>query len=149
MSQPPSAGRNWGSILRWIPAILWMALIFFMSSQPGGQSGNLSRLILEYLASIGIDMQAWFGDNAFWVIRKLAHFGEYFILFWLVLFGWGDFRRNKWKILLLCILYAASDEFHQLFVPGRVGDWGDVAIDSTGAFTALGIRALFTRRKKL
>ncbi|MEM0996543.1 MAG: VanZ family protein [Bacteroidota bacterium] len=132
----------------WLPALFWMALIFLMSHQPGGDSGNLSRLILEYLASWGIDLRAWFGDHAFWVIRKMAHFTEYFILYLLVAIGWGNFARNKWYILGFCMLYAASDEFHQLFIPGRVGDIGDVMIDSTGAFFGLIIIALVRRWKK-
>ena len=69
---------NW---VRWIPAVAWMLLIFSLSNQPGSDSGKLSRLILDWLASIGLDFWAWFGDDAPIVIRKLAHFVEYGILY--------------------------------------------------------------------
>jgi hypothetical protein len=72
------------TVLRWLPAIFWMVMIFAFSSQPGGGSGALSRLIMGYLARVGIDFQAWFGDDAVWVLRKCAHFTEYMLLFfWL------------------------------------------------------------------
>jgi len=48
--------------------------------------------------------------------------------------------------LLICMLYASSDEFHQLFVPGRAGRVTDVLIDSFGALTGI-IVILFTRGK--
>jgi VanZ family protein len=137
------------SWLRWIPAVLFMAMIFLFSNQPGGESGTLSKVILDFLHSIGLDFRAWFGTNAIFVIRKTAHFTEYFILFWLVLLAFGNFRSNRWKILVVCILYAASDEFHQLFIPGRVGNVGDVMIDSAGAIFGFLIRSvpIFLRKR--
>lgn len=122
--------------LRWAPALGWMVLIFLFSNQPGGESGNFSKIVLEWLASFGLDFRVWFGENAFFVIRKLAHFTEYFILFSLFLLAWGNIQRNGLRILLVTVVYAASDEFHQLFIPGRVGDWVDVGIDSLGALAA-------------
>lgn len=124
----------------WLPALLWMGLIFFMSHQQGGGSGRLSRMILEWFASFGLDLRVLFGENAFWVIRKMAHFTEYFILFLLVnlaLRQYWEWKKRRWRVLLVCFLYAASDEFHQLFIPGRVGDVLDVTIDTLGASTAM------------
>jgi VanZ family protein len=136
------------SILRWIPALLFMVMIFMFSHQPGGESGTLSRIILDFLGSMGLDFRAWFGSNAIWVVRKTAHFTEYFMLFWLVLLAFGDFSRNRWRILLVCVLYAASDEIHQLFIPGRVGNVGDVGIDSAGALFGFLIRSLIGKLRK-
>lgn len=135
--------RNWW---RLVPALLWMGLIFFMSHQRGGESGALSRVILEYLASWGLDLRAWFGDNAFLVIRKMAHFTEYFILFFfidLALSIWYNWKQRRWLALGITALYAASDEFHQLFIAGRIGNIGDVFIDSLGALAALGSKELW------
>lgn len=39
--------------------------------------------------------------------------------------------------LLICILYAISDEIHQIFVPGRSGEIRDVVIDSSGSSTGI------------
>lgn len=135
-------------ILRWLPAVALMTMIFLLSSQPGGESGNLSRLVLEFFASIGLDLRFWFGDNAFLVIRKMAHFAEYALLYSLMVLALGNFMKNKWWALLWTVLYAASDEFHQLFVPGRVGNFGDVLVDSAGALTMLGFLYLVNHFRK-
>lgn len=117
-----------------------MLMIFMFSNQPGGGSGALSRVIMGYLARVGIDFQLWFGENAVWVLRKCAHFTEYMLLFWLLLLAitthlpWK--KARFWAALGVC-LYACSDEFHQLFIPGRVGDILDVAIDTSGGLMGL------------
>lgn len=132
--------------IRWVPALGWMVLIFSMSHQPGGESGAFSKLVLEFLASWGLDLRVWFGDNAFWVIRKMAHFTEYFILFNLIALGLGRtvaWPRMGFIALGITTLYAATDEFHQLFIPKRVGDLLDVGVDSLGAATGLFLHFLF------
>ena len=84
-------------------------------------------------------------DYAGRLMRKSAHFVAYLILGFLV----SHTMKNEtaattdsvWKrrgaSLLLCVAYAISDEFHQLFVPGRGPQLKDVLIDGSGA--ALGI----------
>jgi VanZ family protein len=123
-----------------------MALIFFMSHQPGGESGAFSRMVLEFLASCGFDLRSWFGDHAFWVVRKAAHFSEYFILYFLVAWALAHrtivWPKTGYMALSIAILYAASDEVHQLFIPKRVGDIVDVGIDSLGALFAISLHAL-------
>ena len=135
---------------RWIPALLWMGLIFYMSHQPGGESGELNRIVLDFLASIGLDLRAWFGEHAFLVVRKTAHFTEYFILFCLLGIAMRPFAQFRYWQLGLTVVYAASDEFHQLFIPGRVGDITDVLIDSAGALFAFLLFSLVLawRRRK-
>lgn len=135
--------RKW---LRWLPAILWMGLIFLMSQQPGGGSGALSRRIMGYLARVGIDFEAWFGDHAVWVLRKCAHFTEYMILFFLLQFALSRQLRGekaRWWALLGVFLYACTDELHQHFIPGRVADLGDVGIDTAGGLMGLVVVSLW------
>ncbi len=127
-------------LLRWLPAASWMLMIFLFSNQPGGGSGALSRLIMSYLARVGIDFQAWFGEDAVWVLRKCAHFTEYMILFFLLFFALKTHFRwqsARWFAALGVLVYAASDEFHQRFIPGRVADVLDVAIDTSGGLVGL------------
>lgn len=127
-------------VLRWLPASAWMLMIFLFSNQPGGGSGALSRLVMSYLAKFGIDFQAWFGENAVWVLRKCAHFTEYMLLFFFLCFALSTnwkWQKARWWAWLGVILYASSDEFHQLFIPGRVGDVLDVTIDSSGGLIGL------------
>lgn len=126
--------------LRWLPAVAMMAMIFSFSQQPGGGSGALSRLIMGYLARVGIDFQAWFGDSAVWVLRKCAHFTEYMVLYFLLYFALKTHftaSKARWWAWPAVVLYAASDELHQAFIPGRVADVMDVSIDSAGGLMGL------------
>ncbi len=134
------------ALFRWLPASIWMTMIFLFSNQPGGGSGALSRLVMSYLARVGIDFQAWFGENAVWVLRKCAHFTEYMILFFLLFVALETHlvaRKARWWALLGVFLYASSDEFHQLFIPGRVGDVVDVMIDTSGGCMGLLLLTVF------
>ena len=70
------------------------------------------------------------------VIRKFAHIAEYAILTYLWFRSlWtkpGRFVPCVWWSMLLSILYAMSDEWHQTFVPSREGIWTDVVWDAIG-----------------
>jgi VanZ family protein len=128
------------TVLRWLPAILWMVMIFAFSSQPGGGSGALSRLIMGYLARVGIDFQAWFGADAVWVLRKCAHFTEYMLLFFwlhLAISTHLPWKKARWWAVGGVAFYACTDEFHQRFVAGRVSDILDVSIDTAGGCMGL------------
>jgi VanZ family protein len=80
--------------------------------------------------------------GAFWgyswfAIVKGWHAAEFAILFALVFavlhrYNRGAFRRNLVVASAACLLFAASDEYHQTFVPGRGGTWRDFAIDGLG-----------------
>jgi VanZ family protein len=88
-------------------------------------------------------------------MRKFGHITEYCILGMLVLraFRAESEKHLKWRdvvyTLLVVILYAASDEFHQSFVPTRTASIIDVGIDTLGGMLALGISILlrFCRMK--
>ena len=80
------------------------------------------------------------------LVRKAAHVSEYAVLTVLVWRLVNSYRcaldaTNVWPnislTLLIVVLYAASDEFHQLFVPSREASVRDVLIDSFGAILAL------------
>ena len=79
----------------------------------------------------------------FYLIRKLAHLTEYALLGEAITLGvrYGRRKERTEGYLYQCIfvqilgtLYAASDEWHQLYVPGRAGRMNDVLIDSLGIF---------------
>ena len=94
---------------RFVPPLLLMAVIFWLSAQPGLNSG------------LGV----W--DT---VLRKLAHMLEFGLLwfFWWRALGYGSPRTA----IVITLAYAASDELHQSFVADRVGSPVDWAIDAAG-----------------
>ena len=71
------------------------------------------------------------------VVKKTAHMVEYFVLYWLLFRAWsrkGELINKKvfvWS-MVVAILYALSDEWHQTFVPGREGTLRDVGFDTIG-----------------
>ena len=117
-----------------ILVILWMILIFIMSSFSGNDSSNQSNFIVDIISNIfninNIELLSL-------IIRKLAHFTEYFILGILVYNMIYNLNKKKYISIIICILYAISDEIHQLFVIGRSCKFIDILIDSCGSITGI------------
>ncbi len=146
---------NKNKLINWLPAIVWMMLIFMFSAQPASQSNELSsgltKVLVNMLGKI-LPLNAEtstindFAVQMNHIVRKAAHFSIYLILGMLVsgaMIKNGNKRRAVLISLLICSVYAASDELHQLFVPGRGCQLKDVLIDSAGAFTGISINNLF------
>jgi VanZ family protein len=139
---------------RWWPALLWAVVISGFSTG-AFTSENTSRIIIPILqwllphASMATLMEIHH------LIRKSAHFVEYFILSVLILRGIRGGRREThftWALLAICLVagYASLDEFHQSFVPGRTAAVGDVMIDTTGGIAAqllIGAALLWNRKR--
>jgi VanZ family protein len=103
-------------IVRWLPALVWMAVIFYWSSQP----------------VLPIDDRP---DAE--ILHVQAHVVAYGILALLLALAIGTGRRHLAMVLLLVTLYGMSDEFHQSFVPGRKGQVQEVLVDAASAAVAL------------
>lgn len=131
-------------VLSWIAVILWMVVIFTLSAQAADQSKQLSSSVTEVVVKTvekvapkaEIDIR-----SLNHIVRKNAHFFCYLVLALLVM---NAFRRSGYSIckslvfsFAICVLYAASDEIHQIFVPGRGAQVTDVLIDSFGAAVGL------------
>lgn len=125
--------------IRWWLLVSWMIFIFFMSNTVGNESSNQSELVVKLLSYLGIDLTSTFGELATLIVRKGAHFAEYFILF---LFlnslnkQYNDKGYSKITLIFIVFLYALSDEVHQYFVPGRAARLTDVMIDTFGGLFA-------------
>jgi VanZ family protein len=117
-------------IQRWIPTIVMMTLIFFASSTPSKQ-----------LPSYGV----W--DT---LVKKGGHMTGYGLLSVAIWYGFNFDGKKGWLAWLLAVLYAASDEFHQSFTPGRHPSVVDVFLfDGGGAALALSfLTAWFWIRKQ-
>jgi VanZ family protein len=113
------------AIGRFGPPVALMALIFVFSAQPDVSSG------LGTLDTIG---------------RKLTHMVEYGLLWWLWwrALGFG----HPVPSIAVTLAYAASDEWHQTFVTGRVGVFSDWAIDAAGVGLAGLVVVLRARRRR-
>jgi len=144
-----------GRMLRaWGLCILWMAVIFSMSAMTGRASGEQSGVLARLLSSLfsmfsGTVEQ---GEIEF-IIRKGAHVSEFALLFALYFRALYLSEKKHCGIsaFALTVLYAATDELHQFFVPGRSANAADVMIDAAGALTAWIILAAVqktARRKK-
>ena len=131
-------------LISWILLLAWMAFIFYMSQQTGQVSSGQSGKIVLLLSKIGIEISKDNISNITFIIRKSAHFTEYFILY-ILLFNVIKHYIHTKKIIFYSIMgviiYAASDEFHQYFIPGRSAEVMDVCIDTLGA--SIGLAILF------
>jgi len=143
-------------ILPWIVAVFWIALIFYLSHQSRIVSNELStgitaviiQAIEKIIPGAGFDF-----SRVNHLVRKSAHFLAYLILGILVLnalrgsgaLGYIDYKRVM-LALFICILFAISDEVHQLFVPGRGGQLKDVILDSTGAAIGVYVFRCFSQK---
>ena len=103
----------------WLPPIVWMALIFYFSSR--FRVSATGKFLFDF------------------IIFKTLHLVEYAILYFLLFRAFYSINNQQLTInnkflfpVLLSILYAVSDEFHQTLVPTREGKIRDVFIDSLG-----------------
>jgi VanZ family protein len=124
-----------------VPVIFWMCLIFWMSTETFSAQNTLSvvETILYFLIS-KISSQELTLIHA--LIRKSAHVIEYFILGLLLFRAFRGSSIGSWNwrwtlfAVIVVVLWAASDEFHQSFVPSRTASVVDVAIDTAGGVLA-------------
>ncbi|MDZ5255369.1 VanZ family protein [Clostridium sp. LIBA-8841] len=135
-------------IIAWSLMVFWMAFIFFMSNQPGDVSSKQSDFVVVLLDMLGIDLNSRFGDLSTLIIRKGAHFTEYMILYFLA-FNLLRLYISKKKAYICSLFivfgYACTDEFHQLFIEGRSGQFKDVLIDTSGG--AFGMVLIYLKNK--
>ena len=102
------------TFLNWGPALVWAASIFYVSHQSQPPLATLSAdYVLHFLAYL------IFGLTLIWGIT--ARFREEFTI------------RRAVIVLVLALLYSASDEFHQAFIPGRHASLRDFLADAAGA----------------
>lgn len=128
-----------------------MAFIFVQSALNAELSSLESNVIVQWLASF-LHAQP---EMLSFIVRKCAHFLEYLILGISMVVTVRDLSRwNRVKggitAFLICAVYAATDEVHQMFVQGRSCEVRDMLIDSLGALTGILIACLvsFLRERK-
>ncbi len=124
----------------WILVIAWMLLIFIFSSQAGEVSNENNKFVIYIFNLLGLDLNSIFGTLSDFIVRKAAHFTEYFILYVLLYRAINTKKNTSIKVfigvILIVFLYACSDELHQAFVPGRGPAFRDVLVDTCGGLMA-------------
>jgi VanZ family protein len=145
------SSRNF--IKYWVPVIFWMCFIFWMSTETFSSQNTFPlieaflRFLVPKVSSQGIGLIHTF-------IRKAGHVIEYFILGLLVFRAFrGDLTLSwswRWSFfaVIVVLLWAATDEFHQSFVPTRRASAVDVGIDTAGGTLAQFVSALWHRYRK-
>jgi len=137
--------------------LIWMGVIFFFSSQPADESSKVSGFVAEKLLDLsklvfGEKKAAVIKNLVFsntLIIRKAGHVTEYLILGLLMSSLLHRLLQNRFVLtsIIICTLYAVSDEIHQAFVPGRGPAVTDVLIDSVSAAIGVVLIFLFKRSK--
>lgn len=142
------------AIIRWVQVIAWMLLIYTASTDAGSaeQSSRIIGPILRWF-NPSVTNETIAAVQLF--VRKCAHLTVYAILALLVwraissnLVKPAFLKRHAVYTLIIGIIYAMSDEFHQSFVPTRSGTIVDVLIDSFGVLMGLGIVWFYGRWRK-
>jgi VanZ family protein len=132
------SGYHWKTrIKNWLLVAAWAGLISYFSTDQFS-SVNTAQIFSLLLSWLFPHMPIEGIEPVHGTIRKLAHWGEYFILS--VLFLWALQNENGTKrklrqavhTLIFVLLYAIGDEFHQSFVPSRTASFGDVMINALG-----------------
>lgn len=111
--------------IRFLPAVLWMAVIFILSGRSGDELGTWLPYVNRVIPGLtGFDPM---------------HYAAYFVLALTVAYGLGALSAT-WKGFLLnvaiCVLYGMTDEWHQSFVPNRSPEWADLGRDAAGSAAA-------------
>ncbi|MGX8834494.1 VanZ family protein [Amedibacillus sp. YH-ame6] len=121
-----------------ILCFIWMAVIFWFSAQVADDSQGMSNKLIELIDRIFninlVENGGWLFDVASFIVRKLAHMSEYAVLAILFALYFKEINVQHYGVyaIVAVFLYASTDEFHQLFVKGRSGQFKDVLIDTFG-----------------
>jgi VanZ family protein len=143
----PAPARGQALRWRWTLPLVWACLIFYLST--GTFGGNFSGLLLEQILRIlHVTLSPPAFELAHLLFRKSAHVTEYGILGMLLYFSMMGTEEIIWTprkallSILIAGLYSLTDEFHQIFVPGRGPALHDCALDTSGV--TLGILVIYT-----
>ena len=136
----------------WLPVLIWLGFIFVGSTE-ALSAEQTSRFLVPFLRWLDPHISDATIATIHFVMRKLGHITEYGVLAMLL---WRGLRRGthlKMSILFVLAwlaagIFAASDEFHQSFVPSRTASPIDVMIDICGALVGLAICWALSMRRK-
>ena len=130
--------------------VVWCALIFGYSNQKGDVSKSASDKVVNYIGDI-FKIKKENREKLSLPVRKCAHFFVDFVLGFLVINMLKTFNvRTSYSIIIsiiFCVLFAGSDELHQLFIKARTANVGDVLLDSSASMFGIYLYYLLVRGK--
>ncbi len=137
----------------WLPVILGMVFIYWMSTESFSSRTTMHIIepIIRFFAPSISRKQLVMIHG---VIRKCAHVTEYMVLGMLLFraFRAGSNERRWWRwagySLAVVVLYALTDELHQLHVPARTASLVDVGFDTFGGFLAQVVSIVYYGRRR-
>lgn len=144
--------------------ILWMGIIFNFSNMDTNESNTKSKDTIEKVVDTTIDTSSKIGITKDKVsdeevknitlklnkpLRKCMHATEYLILALLLINALNIIKKkisNKYLIVIIvCFIYACTDEYHQLFISGRTSRYTDILIDTFGALIGIIIHNIISK----
>ena len=144
---------NKKAIINWTLVIIWASVIFFMSSMDTNESNSKSKTVINDIVEKSVETTNELGitnkqpsesnkkkviDKLNQPLRKVAHASEYFIFTILIIIALKNSGLNGTRLfiiaIIICFIYACTDEYHQTFVNGRTGQFSDTLIDTFGGF---------------
>ena len=133
-------------VVKIILIIIWMITVFRFSNQGGTESSSTSAKVTKVIVDVVVndkkeENKVQIANKIEKVVRKFAHYTIYTIGGFLIMnYAYTTDKTKKQQILgslLFGAFYAATDEVHQYFVPGRSARLFDVGIDSLGVMTGI------------
>lgn len=126
-------------------SIACMITIFIFSSKNTNDSNSTSKGLIYKIVNVCENVfdvelnEKELVDELNYPIRKVAHFSIYFLLgiFVYNIFLLIGIKYKELLSIIICIIYAITDETHQLFVSGRTGQLLDVFIDAMGSLLSI------------
>ena len=133
-------------VIRFILVLLLLVtfgMIFNFSNQDSEKSGSTSQKVTEAITKdiksiqkLNKNEKTKVIDKIEDVIRKIAHFSLYSLVGLLLMSLFSTYNINEKNriipTIIIGIIYAISDEFHQNFISGRSGQVSDVFLDTLG-----------------
>lgn len=133
--------------MRFLVPIIIGGIVIFLGSRPGDVSQTQSRVVLEWLMSLGFFGTMDYG-MAIFIVRKLAHLSEFALFGLTTKWAFDKYLEDRSESIafILAVTLAIADECRQIFTTGRSAKVQDVLIDIVGAMLGMAIYNLFRRK---
>lgn len=149
---------NIKKIISLLFAIGWLLIIFYFSNMDTNESNNKSKETINRVVettqiktkdNFTTEKQEQLVETLNKPLRKVMHLIMYFILAILLIstLTLSNIKHKYLITIIICIIYALTDEYHQTFISGRTGQLTDVIIDTLGSLLYIIIHKIISKQK--